>query len=528
MNLFGSAFAWYLTKHVDRRLRRMDADPGGIQRRALAVLLGRARNTWFGRRHGFASLRGHADFAKAVPIADYVERIDMYRRIIAGEPDVSWPGRIRCFARTSGTTAGDKWIPITDGLRRGCVRAAEAMFAYNERESPGLVRRLLGGRMLYLTAPTTQVPTGTDGRAGFMSGIAAHWVPWPGSRRYEPGFALTDIPDWEERTERIARRLVGRDLRWATGIPTWVRVLFDRVCRIAGVPVEGGLSRVWPNLEVYVHGGTSFDPYRATFQRYFQSGHRVRYQEVYPASEGFIGVQPRFDEPGMALMCDGGLFYEFVPLAEWGKPGAPRFLIDQVEADVPYCVVLSTSAGLWAYDLGDVVRFISLRPPRILFHGRHMHFMNAFAEHVGGHELARAVARACEATAARVVEFTVAPVHPDVERRLGAHEYVVEFERMPDGGLPAFAQVADAALRSSNSLYAVNRAHDFAMTGPVITPVPRGTFMEWMRRRGKTGEQHKVPTCASDRRYADDLLALAAERGGGPAAAGPAPPKGDR
>jgi hypothetical protein len=526
MNLFGPLFALYL-RRVGRRLRRMDADPGGIQRRTLAALLGRARNTWFGRRHGFASLRGHADFAKAVPIADYVANIDMYRRIIGGEPDVSWPGRVGLFARTSGTTAGDKWVPVTDGLRRGCVRAVTAMFAYNERQSPGLVSRLLAGRMLYLTAPTVQTPMEAGGRVGHMSGIAAHWVPWPGSRRYEPGFALADVADWEERIGLMARHLVGRDVRWATGIPPWVRVLFDRVCQAAGVPTEGGLSRVWPNLEVYVHGGTSLEPYRATFDRYFRPGHRVRYQEVYPASEGFIAVQPRFDEPGMAVMCDGGLFYEFVPLAEWGKADAPRLPIHEVERGVPYCVVLSSNAGLWAYDLGDVVRFVSVRPPRILFHGRHMHTLNAFVEHVGGHEVGRAVAAAAEATGARVVEFTVAPVCLE-GRRLGAHEYVVEFERMPDGGLPAFAQAADASLRSSNTLYALNRTHDFTMAGPVITPVPRGTFMEWMKRRGKLGEQNKVPTCVSDRRFADAVLAVAAERGVGRAAAGPATPEGDR
>jgi len=511
LNLFGPAFSLHL-KGVYRWMRQAAADPGGSQRRVLGRLLARARTTWFGRRHGFASILSHADFVKAVPIADYVGRKDLFDRIVHGEPNVSWPGRVRYFARTSGTTAGDKWIPITPAMRRSDMRAGAAMFACSDHVLPGSMSRMLGGRMLFLTAPTALVPTGYGGWVGDLSGISARWLFWPATRRYEPGLEIADIRDWNERNEKTALRLRGADLRWATGIPTWSRHLFDRCCAVAGVPTDGGLSDLWPNFEVFVHGGASFEPYRATFRRYFRPDHRVRFQEVYVASEGFVAVQPDFDDPGMEPLVANGLFLEFVPHEEWGRPGARRLLIDQVEPDVTYCLVVSTNAGLWAYDMGDMVRFVSVRPPRLVFAGRHMHYMNAFSEHTSGLEVSRAAAAAAEAAGARIAEFTVAPIALGDGRRVGAHEWVVEFERPPGAGLAAFAGELDRVLQAINAEYALKRKGNVGLTPPEVTPVPPGTFLEWMKSRGKLGGQHKVPVCASDRRYADGLLEVAARK----------------
>lgn len=526
MNLLGPAFTLYLKAAVDPWLRRTAADAGRVQRRLLARLLGRARDTWFGRRHSFASLRSHEDFAKAVPVADYAARQDVFDRILHKEADVCWPGRVRLFARTTGTVAGSKYIPVTPGTRWNQMRAGLAMMAFAARADPGLVSRLFAGQFMMLGGRDLR-PTETGAMERAIGDVASRWVPWPFRRHMEPG-RLNAIEDFEEKIDRIARHLVGRDLRLLGHMPTWSMVLFDRVCRVAGVDRDGGISRVWPNLELMIYGGMNLAPYRAAFLRYFRPDHRLWFQEVYPSTEGFMAAQSDLREPGMEMLVDNEIVFEFVPLEEWGKPGAARLLVDEVKPDGLYGLVLSTSAGLWAYDLGDIVRVVSVRPLRVLFAGRHGHFMNAFGEHIIGEEVSRAVGSACDATAARVAEFTAAPRYPDLERTSHAIQFAVEFEQPPQGGLDAFAREVDRTLKALNHNYESKRGGDLRIVAPDVVAVPRGTFYEWMKRRGRLGGQNKVPVCANDRRYMDDLLAMAAERGGGPVAVGAAAPEGGR
>jgi len=504
VNLVGRALSWYL-RRTDRWLRRMADDPAGSQARVFRKLLRAARNTWFGREHGFASIRTHTDFTKAVPIRDYVAQLEMFGRIVRGEKGVSWPGRVRFFAQTSGTTAGDKNIPVTGAMMRSNTRAALAVFAYYKRRGGELVTRLMGGRLLFLGGSTSLTKAPGGGLIGDLSGIATRSIHWPLSRHYEPGKELALIDTWERKVAAVALRVVGRDVRFVTGMPSWVKVLFRRVCELRGIPEEGGISRIWPNLQLFVHGGVNFAPYRPGFQRYFRPGHKLDYLEVFPASEGFVAVQAEAGDPGMEMLTDNGLFYEFVPLSEWGKADAPRLTIDQVQLDVPYSLVLSTCAGLWAYDIGDVVRFTGLRPPRIVFAGRNRHFINAFGENIIGEQVSAAVAHAAAVSGAEVAEFTAAPRYPDETRPVGAHQYVVEFHRLP-ADLEAFAAAIDAEMQRLNHDYSVKRGGGLGMTSVEVTSVPKGTFYEWMKRRGKLGGQHKVPLCANDRRYVDDLL----------------------
>ncbi len=506
MNLLGPTLSLYLRK-VDRWLRRAATDPAGAQRRVFQQLIRRGAETDFGRRHGFGGIRTHADFARAVPIADYVSQMDLIRRMLDGEPDVCWPGVVRFFAQTSGTTAGDKRIPVTDAMMKSNRRAALAIFAYYARRGSGLVSSLMGGQLLFLGGSTALTATDSGAWIGDLSGIATRSLRWPLTRHYEPGFELALIDRWEEKIERVAHRVMNRDIRFVTGMPSWVKVLFDRVCALRGVGADGGISDVWPELQLFVHGGVNFDPFRATFRRYIRPSHRLDTLEVYPASEGFVAIQAEEDDRGMEVLTDNGLFYEFVPLREWGRDDAPRLTIDQVEPDIPYSVVLSTNAGLWAYDIGDVVRFVSVRPPRIVFAGRNKHFINAFGENVIGEHVSEAVAAAAEATGAQIAAFTAAPRYPGPGRRVGAHELVVEFEREPDDGVGEFARRVDAKLQEINTDYSVKRRGDLGMTCLEALAVPQGTFYDWMKRRGKLGGQHKVPVCANDRTYVDDLLA---------------------
>jgi hypothetical protein len=526
MNLLGPALALYLKSRVDPWLRQTAMAAGRVQRRLLRRFLARAEGTHFGRRHGFASIRNHADYAKAVPIADYPSRQDLYDRVLHGEPDVLWPGRVRLFARTSGTTAGSKYIPVTPGLKRNQVGAGLAMMAFAERFQAGLVRHIFGGKLMVFGGRNLH-PTGTGAMERAIGDIAIRWVPWPFTRHLEPG-ALNAIEDFSEKVERVARHIVGRDIRFIGHLPTWTMCLLDRVCQVAGVEPDGGITRVWPNLRLVMYGGMNLEPYRAAFERYYQPGRRPHFQQLYPCTEGFIAAQSDPHDPGMELLADNEVVFEFVGLEEWGKPDARRLLADQVEPNIPYGLVLTTSAGLWAYDVGDIVRFTSVRPPRIVFAGRHQHFMNAFGEHVIGEEVAQAVGAAARETGAAAVEFTASPIYPDGRARpVGAHEFLVEFEREPAGGLAAFADAVDRALLALNLNWTMKRMGNHRITPPEVVAVPRGTFYEWMKRRGKLGEQNKVPVCANDRRYVDEILALVAERGGAPRAVGSAVPRGE-
>ena len=508
MSVVGALLAPYL-RLVNRRLRRAAADPAGAQRRVFESLLRRGKDTVFGREHGFARIRTPAEFARAVPIRDYVGRLEMFQRILAGEPDVSWPGRVRYFAQTSGTTAGDKRIPVTDEMMRANRRAAVRIFAYYDRRDGLRAGELFGGKLLFLGGSTALEHTESGALVGDLSGIATQSILWPISRHYEPGEELALIDDWEEKVSRVAERTAGRDVRFITGMPSWVKVLFDRVCSLRGVAPSGGISRVWPNLRLFVHGGVNFAPYREGFLRYFAGDHGLEFLEVYPASEGFVAIQAERDRPGMEVMTDNGLFYEFVPLSEWGREDAPRLGIGEVETGIPYSVVLSTCAGLWAYDLGDVVRFTSVCPPRVVFAGRNRQFINAFGENVIGEQVSAAVAGAADRTGARVAEFTAGPVYPGDERRAGAHEYVIEFEKSPEPGLEAFAGAVDDEVTRLNHDYSVKRGGNLGMTRVEVTDVPRGTFHAWMKAHGKLGGQHKVPVCSNDREMIDELRRIA-------------------
>ncbi len=513
MSFGGRVLELYL-RRLDRRLRGTAADPGRYQRRLLDRIVGRASDTWFGREHDFASIRSHADFAKAVPITDYAARADLFDRIFDGEPNVCWPGWPGTFARTSGTTAGLKRIPVTRGTRRNQVQGGLSILALLERSERGLMNRIMDGKIVFMGGARTPRPTETGGQMGSMASFSLRWIPWPIRSRYEPPPEIGLIEDYEEKTARVVERLYQADVRFFAHNPSWAKLVCDRVCKARGFDAEGGISRAWPNLAVFVHGGMNFEPLRPTFERYFHPEHRVRFMEVYPATEGFIGIQSDLGRPGMEMLVDNEMVFEFVALEDWGKPDAPRLLVDEVETGVPYCLAISTSAGLWSYDLGDVLRFVSLRPPKVLFAGRHKLFMNAFGEHMIGEEFAGSVAAAARATGSCVGAFTVAPLYWDPEggREQGAHQYIVEFEGEPPADLETFAREIDAKAQELNRNYWARRKENYQMKLPEVTVVPPGTFFAWFEKRGTLGGQYKVPECANDRRVADELLSLAAER----------------
>ena len=476
--------------------------PADVQESTLRSLVGRARRTEFGAQHGFDSIRSVADYQARVPLREYLDFRPMWHRVLLGETNVTWPGRPRHWVKTSGTTAGDKLIPVTpEAFRSHRQGGWDALFLAAERAGGA---RLLGGTLLFLGGSTALAPVGVDALVGDLSGLAVRRLP-PGLRgRYAPDAETGAIDDWERRIAAIAARVSRQDVRLLAGMPSWMLVLFEHVARArreAGHALRD-LAECWPNLGVFIHGGVSFAPYRCLFDEWI--GRPFSCVEVYPASEGFVALQT---EPAgaLTLMIDYGIFYEFVPVEDLGRDRPRRHTVGEVELGRAYAVALTTPAGLWSYLLGDTVRFVGRDPLRLLIIGRVRHFVNAFGENVIVEEIERAALTAARATAATLSEFTVAARYPTDRDSRGAHDWLIEF-RVPPADRARFVRVLDETLAALNTDYRTKRDGDVGMTAPRLVELPSGTFHRWMRSAGKLGDQHKVPRVTNDRRLAEALL----------------------
>jgi GH3 auxin-responsive promoter len=498
-----------------RRLRQMEVawrDPLPAQERGLLGLVGRARDTAWGRQHGFREIRGIADYQRRVPVTTYLDVRPLVERAIGGERNVLWPGRPAEYCKTSGTTAGDKYIPVTreafQAHRQGGVDAL--LLAYRRVGRAGA----LDGPLLFLGGSTGTEPLGRHAEVGDLSGLAARRLPAWIRHRYAPGPEIAALPDWERRLAATARLARHQDLRLISGMPSWMLVLFERIRALADDP-ELALGRLWPRLAVFIHGGVRMDPYRSVFEG--AVGRPIHYLEVYPASEGFVAIQVGAADPGLTLMLDYGIFYEFVPVASL-RAGAPRRLtIAEVRVGEPYVILLTTPAGLWSYVLGDTVRFVSLDPPQLMITGRTGHFVNAFGENVIVEEVERAAAAACARTQAELVEFTVAPVYPRGPVQPARHEWAVEFRTRP-ASLDGFARAIDDTLQGLNTDYRTKRAGNVGMAPPCVTAVPPGTFHRWLAARDQLGDQHKVPRASNQRDVIEAVLEAVGAPVAGPAA----------
>jgi hypothetical protein len=494
----GAVLEWHL--HRRRRTwERLAQASIAIQETTLLGLVARARHTSFGQVHGFESIRSLADYQSRVPVQDYTQFHGQLGRMLAGASDITWPGRARYWVKTSGTTAGDKVLPVTTEAlashRRGgwdaLLMAAERMGA----------ARLLGGPMLFLGGCTRLTPTGPSALVGDLSGVVVQHLPLYLRGRYSPGAAVSSIPDWDARLEAIASLVVHQDLRLLSGMPSWMLILLERVGGL-----HGPVADRWPNLGVFVHGGVAFAPYRGVFEQWL--GRPLEYVEVYPASEAFVALQTE-RTGGLTLMLDYDVFYEFVPVEDLGRSRPRRHTVADVELDRPYAVALTSPAGLWSYLLGDTVRFTARDPLRLQITGRTRHFVNAFGENVIVEEVERAMVEACRRAQAEVVEFTVAPCYASATETRGRHDWLVEFAELPRGPVDVFARVLDETLQQLNTDYRIKRAGDIGMLSPRLLELPAGTFHRWMRARGKLGGQNKVPRVTNDRAVANGLLEAA-------------------
>jgi GH3 auxin-responsive promoter len=485
-----------------RSLERAWRRPGGVQEERLLGLVTAARDTEFGLAHGFAGIRSVSEYQERVPLRDYLGFQSLWERAVWGVRDVTWPGEVRHWVKTSGTTAGDKLIPVTREALAAHRRGGwDALLLAAERVG---AEPLLGGPMLFLGGSTTLKPLGERSVVGDLSGLTVRRLPPVLRERYAPGPAAA-IQDWETRVEAVARQVAWQDVRLLAGMPSWMLVLFERVARVrdlAGRPVRD-MRQCWPELRIFVHGGVSFGPYASVLAEWL--GRPLERLEVYPASEGWVAIQTE-SRDGLTLTLDHDVFYEFVPVEDLGLDRPRRHTVADVELGRPYAVALSTTGGLWSYLLGDTVRFTARDPLRLRIIGRTRHFVNAFGENVIVDEVERALTTACHRTEAEVVEFTVAPRYPSADESRGSHDWLVEF-RVPPREPEEFARLLDEALAALNTDYRTKRWRNVGMVAPRIVTLPSGTFHHWMQRTGKLGDQQKVPRVSNGREFAEALLA---------------------
>ncbi|HSO41431.1 MAG TPA: GH3 auxin-responsive promoter family protein [Rhodospirillales bacterium] len=484
------------------RLARLD--PVETQRRQLLTLVRAARNTRFGRDHGFAGITDVASYQARVPLRRYEQFWDEYWRddypVLA---DCTWPGTIPLFAVTSGTTSGvTKNIPCSLAMNRSNRKSALDILVHHVANRPN--SRILAGRSFMLGGSVRLREAAPGIFSGDLSGIAGRDVPFWARLRYFPPRELEAIDDWAEKIERLASASLAADIRSISGTPSWLLLFFERLRQAAGSK-DPCLAALYPNLELLIHGGVGFAPFRARFGRLLAGGH-AETREVYPASEGFIALADRGPDDGLRLQLDTGLFYEFVPVEALSEAlvdvRPPRLWLREVEVGRDYALAVTSCAGLWSYLVGDTVRFVSLDPPRIVVTGRTSYALSAFGEHLIGEEIEDAVSKATRAIGRDVTDFTVGAVVAggEADGVAGGHLYIVEFDGDPPGedGLSAFAAALDARLSALNEDYGVHRAGDFGMAPPRIVAVAPGTFAAWMQSRGKLGGQNKVPRVITD------------------------------
>lgn len=489
-----------LARYARRRLARLDHRSAARQQREwLLHLVRKAQRTRFGRDHDFASIRSVADYQRRVPLRAYeVFWRDYWQPAFPRLVDVTWPGLIPYFALSSGTTSGaTKYVPVSREMTWSNRRAGLTTLALFLGAHPGTP--LFTGRLFFLGGSTDLARPADGVLAGDLSGIAAREVPSVLRPYTFPPLDLALLQDWDRKMQLLAERGAMENITAVGGVPSWLLVLFERLLQVTG---REHLAEVWPGLRLVLHGGTKFDPYRALFRRLIGSD-CVRFQETYPASEGFIAAEdPRHGL--LRLIPDHGVFCEFVPVAELDRPSPTRHTATDLELDVPYAVVLTTCAGLWSYVLGDTVCFERRDPPLLRFTGRTKYFLSAFGEHLISEEVERAVAAAAAATGSEVVDFHVGPVFPDQPGRPGRHRYLVEFERLPVR-LEQWAAELDAELARANEDYAAHRRGDLTVLPPEVCPVRRGGFAAWLRSKGKLGGQHKLPRMDNEGRLTAEL-----------------------
>ncbi|WP_221389617.1 GH3 auxin-responsive promoter family protein [Dyadobacter sp. NIV53] len=469
-----------------------------IQEEWREKLVKKAADTQFGKDHNFKDIRSYADFQRAVPVNDYEDLKTYINKIKEGENDILWPGKPLYFAKTSGTTSGTKYIPISkDSISNHISSARNAILSYIAETGKA---QFLDNKLIFLSGSPVLTETGGV-LTGRLSGISNHHVPAYLRSNQMPSYETNCIEDWETKLDRIIDETIDQPMSLISGIPPWVQMYFDRITARTGKKIKD----VFPDFSLFIYGGVNFEPYRA---KLFESiGKRIDSIELYPASEGFFAYQDSQEEEGLLLLLNTGIFYEFIPTENFFDEKPKRLSIGEVETGRNYAMIINNNAGLWGYSLGDTVRFVSVNPYRILVTGRIKHFISAFGEHVIGEEIEKALRYAMERhPETEVVEFTVAPMVTPSQGGLPYHEWLVEFATRPVN-IEQFVKDIDGRLTELN-VYYDDLIKGNILRQLVMVPLRKNSFIDYMRANGKLGGQNKMPRLSNDRKIADELIKI--------------------
>ncbi|MDR2139426.1 MAG: GH3 auxin-responsive promoter family protein [Tannerella sp.] len=473
-----------------------------IQQVQLKKLLKRAEKTVWGKEYGYGSIHDYATYVQRVPLQTYDTLKSLIRRMIDGEKDVLWPAAVKWYARSSGTTNDrSKFIPVTPEIMRSSHFQGgydtTGLYLRNHPES-----RFFAGKGLILGGSHSLFPLNRKAHCGDLSALLIRNLPsWVNLVRI-PKKRIILMDEWESKIRAIVAHTWNRDVGSLSGIPSWMLALIREVLKKAG---RETLTEVWPNLEVFFHGGVSFEPYRTQYESLIPSD-RMHYMETYNASEGFFGIQDDPADSSLLLMLDYGIFYEFIPMTESGKESSVALPLEEVRTGVNYALVISTAGGLWRYRIGDTVRFTSLFPHKFVISGRTQHYINAFGEELMVDNAEKGIQMACRQTGAEVNGYTAAPLFL-LDRAKGRHQWLIEFEK-PPASIEAFAAALDHALQTLNSDYEAKRYREISLQPPEVIPARKHLFHRWLKMKGKLGGQHKVPRLSNRRAILDELLAL--------------------
>ena len=483
-----------------RALQAYDTQAESLQADQLKKLVSKAVHTEWGVKHGYGTIRSYEDYIRQVPIQSYDDIKPYVERMRHGARNVLWPSQVRWYAKSSGTTNDkSKFIPVTsEGLKQMHYKGPIDCLAYYLMTRPD--SRFFDGKGLILGGSHAPNYNLKHSLVGDLSAILIENIHPLANFLRVPSKEIALLSDFEEKMERIARSTISKNITNISGVPSWMMAVIKRVLEITGAQ---SLDEVWPNLEIFFHGGVSFAPYRETYQQLIRSP-RMQYRETYNASEGFFGVQNDPADPSMMLMLDYGVFYEFIPLEELGKPNPAVVPLTGVEVGRNYAMVISNMCGLWRYLIGDTVRFTSKNPYKFVISGRTKHFINAFGEELVVENAEKGLQAACAATGAQVSEYTAAPVFMGTDAKC-RHQWLIEFSVAPDS-IEHFTQVLDTTLQQVNSDYEAKRYKDITLQCLEVVPARPDLFHDWLKAKGKLGGQHKVPRLSNTREYIDEMM----------------------
>jgi hypothetical protein len=500
--LVNSFLSWFFKKRIGQ-IQYSVANPIETQEEVFRNLIKKGQKTAFGKFYGFDKIDTYEAYKSAVPVQDYEQLKPYITRILEGEQQVLWPSEIKWFAKSSGTTSDkSKFIPVSfEALDECQFQGARDLVTQYCHLYPDT--KIFEGKSLMIGGSHEVNKLSSDSFYGDLSAVMMNNLPFWVNMLRTPRPEIALMPDWEDKMEKMAHATLEENVTSISGVPTWTILLMKRVMELKNADT---IHDVWPNLELFMHGGVNFDPYKSEFEK-LTRGKKIHFMESYNASEGFFGIQDTlFGEENMLLMPNYGVFYEFIPIQELHKDNPISYSLAEVETGTTYALLISTNAGLWRYAIGDTLEFTSLKPFRFKIKGRTKLFINAFGEELMIENAEKAITLACQETASSVFEFTAAPKYISNGQK-GAHEWWIEFKNEPED-LNLFTQTLDKHLKSVNSDYEAKRAGDLALGCPIIHSCKPGTFYAYMKERNKLGGQHKVPRLSNDRKIVTEIKAL--------------------